>query len=287
MELYRRDLKVTLATGSHCRLHVENPNGYVRVRRQEAPEVSIVVSFAAYAASGEEADAEVARLREGINQQGVDVRIRTPHMMNLRPPSGLFGLRFPGGGPRVNYEIAVPQASEVSVEARNGAVNVRGIAGPVAVESHNGAVEVADVGGVVRVQARNGAIRVREAKAAVEVRNTNGPVTVEDAGGPVRAETTNGWLALRDFARGGEARSTNGAVTYHGPVAGNLHLETTNGGISVHVPRSSRFELDAESHNGRVTSDLPVRGTPGESDADSGVRVRLRSNHGSIRISTL
>jgi hypothetical protein len=77
----------------------------------------------------------------------------------------------------------------------------------------------------------------------------------------------------------------NGPVTLSGPVRGDIEVKTMNGAILLQVPASSSFEIDAFSQGGDLSSDLDVH----EESATQDQRplVKLRSHHGSIRVSAL
>ena len=71
----------------------------------------------------------------------------------------------------------------------------------------------------------------------------------------------------------------------------SIRLETTNGRISVAVPRSIAVRVDASTTNGSIKTDLPVTTTEfshtslrGTINGGSGAELRLRTTNGSIEI---
>ena len=279
MDEFRRSFVRTFATGPKCRLLVENRNGLVSVRGHDVAEVTVRANARLYADAAGEADREAERIERSIAHEGDRVDIHTP---DLEQPRFFFF----AGPARVDYEIAVPKETALSVEARNGRVEVRNIAGAVEIETRNGGVRVAEVARPIRILTRNGRVEVTGAGASVDVRSTNGAVSIERSAGGVTVETTNGPLTLSDAAAGAKLKTTNGPIHYRGQVGGDLEIETVNGPVRLAVPRESRFQLDAESRFGPVWSDLPVR-QDGSEGGGAAKRVRLRSVVGPIHIATL
>ncbi len=278
MELHRRTFSRTLETGDQSSLMVDNRNGSVIIRVHDRPQVLIDVVAELYADSSKDADLEAERVERGIVSDHGRVDIRTPELLR---PSFLFF----GRGPKVDYEIAVPRETSVKVDSRNGRVEVRGVKGPVEIGSRNGPVTVEDCAEAVTVESRNGRIVVSRCGNRVAVKGRNGPLSIERVAEEVEVRTTNGAVTISDAGSSVRAESTNGPVRYSGPVAGDIVMEASNGSVHVRVPADSRFELDAESRNGRVRSDLPVR----DDTRGSGPRpkVRLRTINGGIRIEPL
>ncbi len=278
MELYRRVFSHNIATGPRARLRVENRNGLVNVRAHESPEVVVNVVAELYADSPSDADREVERIQRAITSDGEDVTIRTPELLR---PSFLFF----GRGPKVDYDISVPRETSVVIENRNGRVEVRGVRGTAQVENRNGRVEVEDVGGNAVIDVRNARISLIGCGGSAEVRTRNGATNVERVQGPVNIRSTNGALTIADCGASVEASGTNGAIRYQGEVKADMRFSTVNFGVRLLVPEDSRFEIDAETRNGKVESRLPVRGNT----AGGGPRpkVHIRTVNGSIRIEPL
>lgn len=277
MDLYRRSFTRTIQTGERAKLRVDNRNGLILVRVHDSPEVTISVVADIFAASTAEANDDAARIERGITSNGETVDIRTPE---LPRPEFMFFWR----GSRVDYEIAVPRATEAAVSARNGRVELRGVDGPIEVHSRNGPVSLSDIRADVRVEAANGRVSVERCQANVGVASTNGPLSVDRAGGDVTVETRNGSVEVRDALKSVRAATTNGSVRVSGPVNAEMTLETTNGAVRLLVPRAARFEIDAESRRGSVHSDLPLRDSQGDGPRP---KVRIRTTNGSIRIGEL
>jgi DUF4097 and DUF4098 domain-containing protein YvlB len=122
----------------------------------------------------------------------------------------------------------------------------------------------------------NGAVEVSDVHGSHHISTTNGHITVARSGGDIDAETTNGAIKaeLADVTPGK-----------------NLRLETTNGHISITLPKSLAARIDASTTNGSINSDLPVTTTEmrhhalrGTVNGGGNSELRLRTTNGSINI---
>jgi hypothetical protein len=259
-ELFRRSFTRVLETGPSVRFRIENRNGLISVRSHERPEVVINVTAEVYAESSAAADEEVERLKRAIRTEDGRVEVITPEL-----PQPAFS--FFGRGPRVDYEVFLPYESSVQATSRNARIEVRRLRGPVHAESRNGPVNVEDVAG------------------GASISLTNGKATLVRIGGHLEARTTNGGIDIQQAAGAVKASTTNGLIRFRGPVGGDIEMSAANGGIRLAVPSGSRFEIDAESRNGAVRSDLRVRQEP--AGAGPRPKVRLRTTNGGIHIQEL
>ena len=129
----------------------------------------------------------------------------------------------------------------------------------------------------------------------IDVSNVNGAILVTEVSGKQRIETTNGRIELARCAGSFDVSTTNGSIRAEllqvGP-GRDQSFETTNGRISLVVPASLAAEIDAETTNGSITTDLPVTTKSFESNSlrgtvgGGGPRLRLRTTNGSVEIRT-
>lgn len=94
------------------------------------------------------------------------------------------------------------------------------------------------------LQALNGGIAVDEVDGTIEARSTNGGISLERVAGDVRGETTNGGV-----------HATLGGDRWRGA---GLDLTTTNGGITLDLPRGYSARLEAATTNGGFDIDFPI-----------------------------
>jgi hypothetical protein len=106
------------------------------------------------------------------------------------------------------------------------------------------------------LEAKNGSIGVRAMAGRVTARTTNGPIDISGSSGDIQANAQNGPISLDDCSGSGEARAVNGPVHISGR-AGTYRLSTQNGPISVELD-GDRWDgtLDARAVNGPLSLKL-------------------------------
>jgi hypothetical protein len=128
----------------------------------------------------------------------------------------------------------------------------------------------------VSLTARNGGITIRGMHGESRFTTTNGGVTLDEVGGRVVGSTRNGGVNVRLSGARWEGEG--------------LDLETTNGGVSLSIPRGYSAELETGTVNGGLRTDVPltvqgrldrqVRATLG----GGGPLVKVTTTNGGVRI---
>jgi hypothetical protein len=131
-------------------------------------------------------------------------------------------------------------------------------------------------------------------KTSLDADTHNGGVAVEGVDGRMDLRAVNGGITLREVAGDVRAHTTNGGVTAY--LDGStwrgtgLDLQTTNGSVSLDVPRGYNAELETGTVNGGMNIDFPVtvQGHIGRRITtklgNGGPRVRATTTNGSVRI---
>ena len=130
---------------------------------------------------------------------------------------------------------------------------------------------------------------------SLDVTNTNGAIRVSDVTGKHELDTTNGRIEVTNCAGSLDAATTNGSieadlvrVTKGQP----LRFETTNGRITVSVPKDLAADVDAGTTNGSIHTDLPIATTRMSENSlrgainGGGTPIRMRTTNGGIEIRT-
>lgn len=127
----------------------------------------------------------------------------------------------------------------------------------------------------LRIENTNGGIDIAGVSGSMVVSNTNGKIECRRCGGDIDAETTNGAVRaeLVQVSRGKKIR-----------------LESTNGRVTVVLPKSIDAQLDASTTNGSVDTELPVRAVERSFNSlrgtinGGGAPLVLRTTNGGISI---
>lgn len=192
------------------------------------------------------------------------------------------GLRVPI---LVDYEIAVPSTTAVSLSSWGGEIRVTNVGGELRVEANgNGDVTISNAG------------RIRKAKAL------NGSVTINGMeGDELNVETLRGNMQVRNVtAQNMELKSISGAITINNAscdrctissLSGNVEMigplrpdarltvKTNNGNVRLVPTGNVRFDLEALT-TGTKQSDFPLKSRATE------LRM-LRGSYGDVEGSTI
>jgi hypothetical protein len=246
----------TFALSSGGKLAVGNTNGAITMEVWDRDEVRVEAVKRVKAATEDRARHLMSELQIEVVPAPGSLRVstRTPQ------DQGFFSWLFGGGGEaQVEYHLHMPRRVALSVETVNGSVILSGAEGNT------------------RLRSTNGGLRVTGAHGLLDLETTNGGIYVHQSAGGVRAGTTNGSIDVE--------------LTQ---VSDRVELESTNGGLTVRVPRDLHATVDAGTTNGSVHSDLPVATTAASSKRHlrgsingGGPELRLSTTNGSIHVVSL
>ncbi len=126
--------------------------------------------------------------------------------------------------------------------------------------------------------------------------NINARVDVEVAvpdEAQLELETSNGRITLSDIDGSVSAKTSNGSITFAGslePESRNS-LRTSNGDVDPTLVNTSGVKLDAETGNGKISSELPITITGRSNDDqltgdidDGSSSLKIRTSNGDITI---
>ncbi len=161
----------------------------------------------------------------------------------------------------IRYEIGIPRSLRVDVSVHNASVDLSGLDTEIRVESQNGNISVKDSSGMLIAKTNNGRIQSE----------------------------------LNQLWQSSELISHNGSIdVVLFKTNADLFLETHNGSIKLLLPDWINGRIDAQTNNGSLQTDIPVRVTSPQKDqlvgqlgSGEGPELKLHSHNGSIRIGTL
>lgn len=145
----------------------------------------------------------------------------------------------------VDYELYVPERSNLEIRSNMGVVTVRNIRGQVSVDVVEAEVRVAGVDGYVNASSIG--------RKAVEVTQSKGTI---------HATTVIGDIVLDQLESDNvKANSTLGNITYKGDFmgGGSYNLSSTDGQISVICDEEASVEWEARTVKGSIKTNLPIK----------------------------
>src|SRR5262249_22764113 len=116
---------------------------------------------------------------------------------------------------------------------------------------------------------------------------------VEGGSGNLDLHTSNGRIDVKAAKAKVSAQTSNGSVRFAGGLADGEHsFQTSNGGLTLTLPADSRFRLDAQTSNGRVSCRFPHKPPQGKAKTrlqatvgeDPAVSLKLRASNGGIEV---
>lgn len=180
----------------------------------------------------------------------------------------------------------------VNADTSGGGLDFERLRGPLDGDTSGGAIRVTDCEGAINIHTSGGGIEATGGSGTLHGDTSGGGITVKDFHGPARIETSGGGLVIDNVAGAIDGSTSGGSIEANllSPISG-VRLETSGGGVTVRIPASAAFDLDAETSGGGVHSDLPVT-IVGKTEHDrlrgavngGGKLVRLRSSGGGIHV---
>jgi len=238
-------------------LSLENVNGGVTFEAWDRNEVQVNAEKKVKAGSAEDARKIMSQLKIDVQAEPSAIHVKT--IMPKKGENGFWNMLFGDGDVNVGvtYSVKVPRGAIVDADNVNGNVRLTGTRGTGRIETTNGRIEVEKTSGALALSSTNGGIKVVQAEGAVKASTTNGRIEVE-----LTRVAENGDLGFS---------STNGGVTVRLPrdVRLSVDVATTNGGID------NEFDLaGGESRRGRLSGDIN----------GGGGTLKIRTTNGSVNI---
>ncbi len=243
---------------------VQTFNGTVDVVTGSDPQaVKIDVTKRGGGNSQQAAEDDLKNVEVTMTQEGDTIRVvarRTDQRVDI-------------GNSGASAELRVPNGTILDVRSSNGAVTTSGPVGDVKAETSTGRIDVRGALGQLDLTTSNGSINANGGSGLMQLETSNGPITVDADNVTVSGHTSNG------------------PINVTGSLTGHNDLRTSNGSIVVTLPASAAFAVNADTSNGKVSSDFPVTSTDsgdtylrGTVGSDPGTTLELHTSNGPISI---
>jgi hypothetical protein len=167
---------------------------------------------------------------------------------------------------RVDLLVRVPQAMPVRVEAAEGLVRARGLAGPIALHQNKGDISVTESSGELQATSMNGSVEVLEFEGPAIIKAEDGPVQTRNVAGLQDIVNAGGRTTVDAPGAGLKVRQTGADVRIISldGIRGNYDVVAEQGNISILIPESADATIIAATRNGRVVPSFPLTGEIGE-----------------------
>jgi DUF4097 and DUF4098 domain-containing protein YvlB len=209
-------------------LDVRETNGQIRIEAADGNQIEVQATRIAKASTEEAAKAALKELT--ISETATAGRVELDSTM----PGLQLGI---GVSRRVNYNIKVPRATNVTIKTTNGDIRIQSVGGFLRVEATNGQIIAQGLGDGADVSSMNGRVDLDFAavgSSGIRCKTMNGQVVVtvpKDTSATISARVTNGIVHTENLevkAEDDSRRRLDGTIGGGGP---DIRLETTNGEI--------------------------------------------------------
>src|SRR5579862_3774534 len=277
MDRYRDDFHYNYPLSNGATVQVEGNNGSIEISGWDQNNIDIDGSK--YASS----EMRMKEIQIDISQTPGSIRIRTVPPLDRH---GNWG---------VKYVIHVPRHAQLSnITSSNGSIHVDSIEGPARLKTSNGGIRASSIQGSLDAQTSNGTIEIANVVGDTVLRTSNGGIRGDVKKGSFEATTSNGSITARLLdadTRPVRLESSNGHIDVTLDAAREVHAETSNSSIVVHMPGSAGATVRAHTSNSSITSDfdVSVHGSLSKHHLEGnigagGPLLDLGTSNGSIRI---
>jgi hypothetical protein len=265
-------------------LMLSNIAGNIQVTPGSADRIEVEAMKHAWGPNAEQAKQRLPDARVESYATGNRVEVRVEHSE-----------RRDGRGIEIEFNVKVPA---------DAALDLRTVSGDV---------RVTNVKGEVRVQGIGGNLSLEGTARLSTVKTVSGGITINNGGADAQLSlsTVSGDLLIQTLnARGLDVNTINGDVRISGwsgdraqirtldgdldlqaslVKGGRYEIESHSGSINLALPEQPGFELEANTFNGRIRIDFPIKSEGPIRDGDRGPRS-VRGTYGdgssSLRLQT-
>jgi hypothetical protein len=143
-------------------------------------------------------------------------------------------------------QVTVESPAQLTLDARtsDGNVTLTGLRGELALTTGDGDVTADHVSGDLRIKSGDGRVKITDAEGALDARTSDGSLSVDGLFHALALHTSDGTLdvSLRDGTKLTEASS----------------IQTSDGSVTLRVPRTFAADLDVHTSDGRLDCSLPL-----------------------------
>ena len=179
-----------------------------------------------------------------------------------------YGIRVGGHIREPQVFVETPTALDLEARTSDGALHVSGVEGRIELHTSDGAVDVSDVAGAVRLTASDGSIHLHNVTGTLESRSSDGHATIDGKFTALHVHTSDGNLDLT--LEDGTKLDTSSRV------------ESSDGRVTLRLPRSLAVDLDVHTSDGGIKCDLPLTMNGYDSGRESGHNLRGHLNAGGV-----
>lgn len=196
-----------------------------------------------------------------------------------------MGVHINWHGPASSSEVVVETPMNVVLDARteDGGLRVSGLHGDLNLRTSDGGQELDNLSGKLHLRTSDGQIRLRDSSGTLEARTSDGGMDVAGSYASLQLHSSDGGI------KADLSKSTN--------LSAESRVESSDGGITLLVPKSFAADFDIQTHDGGLDSNLPLMMDGYNSKKESGHSIHgkmngggplltIRTSDGGVRVNT-
>jgi hypothetical protein len=172
------------------------------------------------------------------------------------------------GGHEEQTRVTVETPAQLTLEAKtsDGNVALSGLQGDLNLTTGDGNVTLDQVSGNLRIESGDGQVKITNADGAIDANTSDGNLSVDGRFHALALHTSDGTLdlSLRE--------GTN--------LAGPSTIQSSDGSVTIRVPRNFAADLNVHTSDGHVDCALPLTMDHYQSGGDEGHQLRGKLNGG-------
>jgi hypothetical protein len=241
------DYSKSFTVGNRPSVHVDTNDGSVNIiTSADVKQVEFHVDYSGY---------EIDKNLRIDSQQSGDTLTLTARISN----QWHFTI---GNMRRLRIEVRMPADADLRVETGDGSIKAANLTGTVDLHTGDGSLNVSAIKGSLQMRTGDGGIDASEIDGKISAVSGDGHISIDGRFDVVQAKSGDGRIKVR--AQKGSKLDSSWSVS------------SGDGSIEVAIPSDLSADVDANSHDGSVSTDVPltIQGTVGKS------RVRGKLNGG-------
>ena len=250
----------TVKIGADGELSLSNISGDIVVTRANGSDATIEIVKIARARTADEARELLGLVNVTVTERAGRAEVKTVY-----PQGDEMRRNRRNVNVSVNYTVATPAGTRLTLNSISGSIRVSDIKGDVSANSISGTVRIANGGRIAAAKSVSGDVEIIDTQTdgAIEVQSVSGGVTLRKvAARRIDVGSVSGSVAVQDITCDRvEAHSVSGGVEFGGALAkgGRYEFNSHSGDVRVVLAGSTGFELEANSFSGNIRSDIPIK----------------------------
>ena len=262
-------------------VRVDTNDGSVRIATGDSKQVEFVVDYDGYKL---DKDFHIESRQDGDH---VEISARV---------SGHWGFSWGVNHRNIKIQVRMPKDADLQIDTGDGAVETQAVTGRVKIHTGDGSVRADVVTGDVDIDTGDGSITLEGAKGDVRLRTGDGHIDARNIDGKLDATSGDGHIKIDGRFDALNIKTGDGSIDAHVQPGSKLvsgwNIHTGDGSVDLVLPGELQADIDASTHDGRISLGIPVtvEGTFSTSQLHGkmnggGQPLTIHTGDGSIRLS--